>query len=63
MIGYQKIAFLVNTALKESANLLVMPEACTPLEWLPVLARTSSRNNMAIITGVEHIFRAQMFII
>lgn len=29
---YQKIAFLVNTALKESANLLVMPEACTPLE-------------------------------
>lgn len=53
---YQKIAFLVNTALKESANLLVMPEACTPLEWLPVLARTSSRNNMAIITGVEHIF-------
>ena len=53
---YQKIAFLVNTALKESANLLVMPEACTPLEWLPVLARTSSRNNMAIINGVEHIF-------
>lgn len=53
---YQKIALLVNTALKESANLLVMPEACTPLEWLPVLARTSSRNNMAIITGVEHIF-------
>ena len=53
---YQKIAFLVNTALKESANLLVMTEACTPLEWLPVLARTSSRNNMAIITGVEHIF-------
>lgn len=53
---YQKIAFLVNTALKEGANLLVMPEACTPLEWLPVLARTSARNNMAIITGVEHIF-------
>lgn len=53
---YQKIAFLVNTALKENANLLVMPEACTPQEWLSVLARTSARNNMAIITGVEHIF-------
>lgn len=34
--------------------MLVMPEACTPKEWLPTLARTCE-NHLAVVTGVEHI--------
>lgn len=52
---YQKISKLVNEGISQKADLLVMPEACVPYEWLSTLARTSARNQMAIITGVEHI--------
>ena len=34
---------------------MIMPEAFVPYEWLSILARTCARNNMAVITGVEHI--------
>lgn len=52
---YQQIAELVNTAVREKADMLVMPEACTPKEWLPTLARTCEKNHLAVVTGVEHI--------
>lgn len=52
---YQQISCLVNTAIQQRANLLVMPEACVPIEWLSTLARTCAKNNMAVITGVEHV--------
>ena len=42
---YQQIAELVNTAVREKADMLVMPEACTPKEWLPTLARTCEKNH------------------
>lgn len=52
---YQQVSCLVNTAIQQRANLLVMPEACVPIEWLATLARTCAKNNMAVITGVEHV--------
>ena len=55
---YQKISRLVNEAITQRANFLVMPEACLPYEWLPTLARTCARNQLAIVTGVEHMIQA-----
>lgn len=52
---YQQVSCLVNTAIQQQAKLLVMPEACVPIEWLSTLARTCAKNNMAVITGVEHV--------
>lgn len=52
---YQQISCLVNTAIQQGANFLVMPEACVPIEWLATMARTCAKNNMAVITGVEHV--------
>lgn len=52
---YNDISKLVNSAIEQNAQMLVMPEACVPFEWLSTLARTSARNQMAIVTGVEHI--------
>lgn len=51
---YQQIAESVNVAIKEKADMLVLPEACTPREWLPTLARTCEKNHIAIVTGIEH---------
>lgn len=55
---YQRISKLVNEAIVQKANVLVMPEACVPYEWLSTLARTSAKNQMAIITGVEHLIES-----
>lgn len=54
---YRKISRLVNEAITQKANFLVMPEACIPYEWLPTLARTCAKNQMAIVTGVEHMIQ------
>ena len=51
---YQEISSLVNTAIAQNADMLVMPEACLPMEWLGTLARTCAKNNLAAITGIEH---------
>ena len=53
---YLKLANIVNCATKEKVDILIMPEAYVPFEWLPILARHSAKNNMVIITGVEHVF-------
>jgi len=51
---YKKLVKIVNQAIEEKADILVMPEAYIPFEWLSILARTSAKNQMAIITGIEH---------
>lgn len=45
----------INIQVKDIRVMLVMPEACTPKEWLPTLARTCEKNHLAVVTGVEHI--------
>lgn len=52
----KKIVRLVNSALKDHADLLVMPECCLPFEWLDMLIHTCKKNDLAVITGIEHVF-------
>jgi len=52
---YEALADLVNSAIKENAEMLVLPEFYVPLEWLPALATKAAREQLAIITGVEHV--------
>lgn len=52
---YRDVSTLVNQAIEGKADMLVMPEAFVPFEWLTTLARTCARNNLALITGIEHV--------
>ena len=52
---YKNLSHIVNEAIDNGADLLVMPEAYVPYEWLPILAQTCKKRQVAIITGVEHI--------
>lgn len=52
---YRELSFVVNQAIDQHTDMLVMPEAYVPFEWLSILARTCAKNNLAIVTGVEHI--------
>lgn len=52
---YSALASTVNQAIKEKADMLVLPESYVPFEWLATLARTCAKNQLAVITGVEHI--------
>lgn len=52
---YRDISKIVNAAINEHADMIIMPEAFMPFEWLPTVARTCARNDLALITGIEHI--------
>ena len=52
---YDKFQNIVNEAIKQKADMLVLPEGYLPFEWLPILARTCAKNQMAVVTGVEHL--------
>lgn len=52
---YNRLSKVVNQAIKEKADMLILPEAYVPMEWIPALARISANSQMAIIFGVEHI--------
>ncbi|MDO4270337.1 MAG: hypothetical protein Q4C72_05335 [Eubacteriales bacterium] len=52
---YQKAVCLVNQAIENRADMLVLPESYWPFEWLPILARTCAKNQLAVVTGVEHL--------
>jgi hypothetical protein len=52
---YKKMASVVNEAIKNNVDILVLPESYLPFEWIHLLAKTSSRTGMAIITGIEHV--------
>jgi len=52
---YLALANLVNDAIKEKVNMLVLPENYVPFEWLPQLASKAAREGLAIISGVEHV--------
>ena len=52
---YQRAVSLVNQAIQNRADMLVLPESYWPFEWLPILARTCAKNQLAVVTGVEHL--------
>lgn len=45
---------ILNTAIKENADILVMPEVSVPVSWLPFMVAFSRRNQIAIVFGLEH---------
>jgi len=52
---YRDLAKLINDAIVEKADMLVLPENYVPFEWLPQLASKAAREGLAIIAGVEHV--------
>lgn len=52
---YSSLSSIVNQAIDQNADMLVMPESFIPYEWLSTLARTCAKNELAVVTGVEHI--------
>lgn len=53
---YQNFCILVNTAIREKADMIVMPEGYLPLEWLEILANACEKNQIAAIVGLEYVF-------
>lgn len=52
---YIDVSEIINSAINENADMIIMPESFLPFEWLPTVARTCAKNNLALITGIEHI--------
>ena len=52
---YESIMKVVNEAIRNNVDMLVMPECFVPYEWIPILSRTCAKNEIAIVTGVEHL--------
>lgn len=52
---YRALTNLVNEAIIEKVDMLVLPENYVPFEWLSSLASKAAREGLSIITGVEHI--------
>ncbi|MDE6605746.1 MAG: hypothetical protein K2K85_07005 [Clostridia bacterium] len=51
---YQEIKQLVNLAIQEKVDILVLPECYVPFEMMPLLANICARNQIAVITGIEY---------
>ena len=52
---YKQLVKIVNEAIRLNADMLVLPENYLPFEWLPILARTCAKNQLAVVTGIEHL--------
>ncbi len=51
---YDNLVKMVNEAISNEANMLVLPEGYLPIDWLPIFARTCAKNQMAAVVGIEH---------
>ncbi len=52
---YEELSKIINSAIDEKVDMLILPESYLPFEWLVTLARTCARSNIAVVTGIEHI--------
>lgn len=52
---YKNLAAVVKEAIKNKADILVLPESYLPIEWLPIIMSISAKTQMAIVTGIEHV--------
>ncbi len=59
---YQNLVRVVNEAITEKADFLVLPENYLPFEWIPILTRTCAKNQLAIVTGIEHVTMQRGFL-
>lgn len=51
----EKISGLLNTAVKNGAEVIVFPEVSIPMEWLGVVSDFARRHDVLIVCGLEHI--------
>ena len=59
---YKGLSHIINSAIAEKADMLVLPESSIPIEWLATVARTCAKNHMAMIAGIEHIvYRGKVY--
>lgn len=59
----RKILFdIINTAVKEKCEILVLPELSIPFEWLDLLAYQSQTKNIAIIAGLEYFINKESYV-
>lgn len=49
-----ELNIILNQAIKTNCDLLVFPEICLPYQWVTILTDFSRKNNIGIITGIEH---------
>ena len=52
---YVQLSTLLNDAVKQKADILILPEAYMPFEWIPDVTRFCAANDLMLITGIEHI--------
>lgn len=52
---YSQLVTIIDAAIKEKVDMLVLPECYVPFEWIPVISRICAQNQMALICGVEHV--------
>lgn len=52
---YRQISKLLKEAIAEKVDMLVLPESYLPWEWIPDVSRLCANNQMALVTGIEHI--------
>ena len=57
---YRQVYKLLKEALEANVDLLVLPENFLPWEWVPDISRLCANNQMALITGVEHILSSKV---
>lgn len=52
---YKQLSKILDEAIDQKADLLVLPENYLPFKWLPIAAGTCSNNQMTLVTGIEHL--------
>ena len=52
---YIQLEKILREAVREKVDLLVLPECYLPIAWISKISRFSAQNQIAIVTGIEHI--------
>lgn len=52
---YRILSKMLDAAIEQKVDLLVLPENYLPMEWLPTVSRFCANNQMGLITGIEHV--------
>lgn len=51
---YSDLRSIIDEAIHNHVDLLVLPESYIPFEWIPTISRVCANNHLALVTGVEH---------
>jgi hypothetical protein len=52
---YRSLSKMLDAAIEQNVELLVLPENYLPFEWLPTVSRFCANNQIGLITGIEHV--------